>query len=101
MTPSLSTESVEKPAHNTAIVYSIGSTHRLYINVPEKEAERRWAAVCDAMTEVELRRHAERGERVQRSVVTFTDEIEIWGDAGQELQELAQKMLDDLARGLR
>lgn len=89
---------MDNSAKNTAIIYSIGHTHRLYINVPENEADRRWQIVCDSMSSAELQLHAERGERVERSVVAFTDEIEIWSDAGRDMSQIAQMLLGGLRR---
>ncbi len=48
------------------------------------------------MTDAELALEAKHGYKVQRSVVPFTDEIEIWGNAGEEFQEVAQMFLDGL-----
>ncbi|CAN7663772.1 hypothetical protein LJR129_005226 [Acidovorax sp. LjRoot129] len=74
---------------HTAIIYTVGQTHRLYIDLTPEEAEKRWQQVRDNMSDGELVLEIEHGYKVQRTVLNFTDTIEIWGNAGDEFQELA------------
>ncbi len=48
----------------TAIVYSIGQTHRLPIGLPAEEADRRWQLVRDNMNDAELALEAKHGYKV-------------------------------------
>jgi hypothetical protein len=82
---------------NTAIIYTIGQTHRIYINVTPEEAARRWQLVRDGMSDSELLLEAKHGYKVVRNAFEFTDEIEIWGNAAQEFQEVADMLLGRLS----
>lgn len=83
---------------NTAIIYTIGQTHRIYINLTPEEAERRWQLVRDGANEYELALEQKHGYKVQRNEFQFTDEIEIWGNVAQEFQEMTDMLMGDMDR---
>ena len=91
---------MKEPTH-TAIIYSVGQTHRIYIDVAPEEAARRWQLVRDGANEYELELERRHGHKVQRSEFQFTDEIEIWGNAGEEFRQITSMLMDDIASRLR
>lgn len=91
---------MKEPTH-TAIIYSVGQTHRIYIDVAPEEAARRWQLVRDGANEYELELERRQGHKVQRSEFQFTDEIEIWGNAGEEFRQITSMLMDDIASRLR
>lgn len=90
-----------KTSTHTAIIYSVGQTHRIYIDVAPEEAARRWQLVRDGASEYELELERRHGYKVQRNEFQFTDEIEIWGNAGEEFRQITSMLMDDIASRLR
>lgn len=87
-------------AKHTAIIYSVGETHRLYINVTPEEAARRWELAREGMNEYELALEEKRGHKVVRNEIQFTDEIEIWGNMAGDFKEITDMLMGDMGRHL-
>lgn len=79
-----------------AIIYTVGQTHTLYIDLTPEEAQRRWDEKRENMTNGELMLERHRGNKVERREFEFTNEIEIWGNPGEDLQDIAQLFLSGL-----
>ena len=82
----------------TAIIYSVGQTHRIYIDVPAEEAARRWELARAGMNGYGLALEHKHGYKVQRNEFQFTDEIEIWGNAGAEFKEITDMLMGNMTR---
>jgi hypothetical protein len=81
---------------NRAIVYTVGHTHTIYINLSDEEAEKRWQQARDARAELEIMYEEESGHTVERQVTEFQDSFQIWGNAAQELQDITQALIGSL-----
>lgn len=81
---------------HTAIIYTIGQTHRIYIDLTPEEAAARWATVRARASDAELVLEAKHGYKEQCNTVQFEDELEIWGDAAKELREISDMFLAGL-----
>jgi len=78
-------------APNTAIVYTVGATHYLYINVSKEEAARRWEETRTTRHQFLVEQEAKH--EVVRTVFKFKDEIMIWGNAKDDLDDFVNWLL--------
>lgn len=76
-----------------AIIYSVGHTHNIYLDLTDEEAERRWKEVRENRTQTEVAYEEASEHKVERGVVEFDDEFQIWGDAGLEMNSIANALM--------
>lgn len=86
---------------NRAIIYTVGQTYMIYFNLTDEEAERRWQEARSERSALEVAYEVSHNLTPKRDVVEFTDELMIWGNAGNELQEMSQVLLSQLGEGFR
>lgn len=82
---------------NRAIIYSVGHTHSIYLNLTDEEAERRWQEARAQRSTPEIAYEEAQGYTVERGVVEFQDEFQIWGDMGKEMNVIAQSLLTQMS----
>lgn len=79
-----------------AIIYTVGRTHSIYLDLSDEEAERRWQKARSERNTMEIAYEEAHEYNVERGVVEFDDEFMIWGDMGQEINSIAQALFAQL-----
>lgn len=78
---------------NVAIIYTVGRTYSIYLNLSDEEADRRWDKVRSGRNRMEIAYEEKMGYEVRRERIEFEDELMIWGDVGKEVNEMLSMML--------
>lgn len=77
------------------ITYTVGNSHQLYFNLTDEEAERRWNEQRSNRSLLEAMHEEKMGWTVCRSVIEdITDELFIWGNAGEEIAAITQDLFN-------
>lgn len=80
------------------IIYSVGTSHQLYFNLTDEEAERRWNDQRANRSMLEDMHEKKMGWTVQREVLDdIKDELFIWGNMGDEVQAITQDLFSLMA----
>jgi hypothetical protein len=80
------------------IVYSVGNTHTVYLQITEEEAARRWEKVRAGRAPLEIAYELSHNLKVERHVINCTDSFQIWGNAANELNDIVGTLLSNMGR---
>lgn len=79
-----------------AVIYSVGHTHFIYLDLSDEEAERRWQDARANRSTPEIAYEEAQDYKVERGVIEFEDEFQIWGDMGREMNVIAESLMAQL-----
>jgi len=83
---------------NRAIIYTVGDTHQIFLNLSDEEADRRWNKYRDDRNQFEIALEEKKGLEPHRSVVEFEDELLIWGNVVGEVNDMVAMMFQSMTK---